>query len=186
MLSVVCPLQPSRGRRNGIANLFLYRSMRRSLWRLKTLVSGSDTTRGLVPTTCTRSTVNFPVLQLWRACTRIGCVAPCPFQVYPHTSQYLLHFILPSTDTVLQILRVVKIEKKDDVCQSYIKQLLGAKLKFPLPHRVQKFKSTFVTRRPMTFCWMKAKASSLPFFAHQSRLSLFKIGCWGVVVSVYK
>ena len=50
-----------------------------------------------------------------------------------------------------QILRVVEIEKSEDVRRPYIKQLLVPKLKFPLPHRVQKVRSTFVAHRPSTF-----------------------------------
>jgi ribosomal protein L20A (L18A) len=50
-----------------------------------------------------------------------------------------------------KILRVVEIEKTDDVRRPYIKQLLEPKLRFPLPHRVSKPKSTFVARRPTTF-----------------------------------
>lgn len=50
-----------------------------------------------------------------------------------------------------QILRVVELEKADDVRRAYIKQLMVPKLKFPLPHRVGKTKSTFVARRPSTF-----------------------------------
>ena len=50
-----------------------------------------------------------------------------------------------------QILRVVELQKADDVRRPYIKQLLVPGLKFPLPHRVGKTKSTFVARRPSTF-----------------------------------
>ncbi|KAI0070133.1 ribosomal protein L18ae [Panus rudis PR-1116 ss-1] len=51
----------------------------------------------------------------------------------------------------IHILRVVEIEKSEDVRRPYIKQLLVPNLKFPLPHRVQKVRSTFVARRPATF-----------------------------------
>lgn len=50
-----------------------------------------------------------------------------------------------------QILRVVEIEKSEDVRRPYIKQLLEPGLKFPLPHRVVKSRSTFVAKRPVTF-----------------------------------
>ncbi|KAG9311574.1 60S ribosomal protein L18A [Chiua virens] len=50
-----------------------------------------------------------------------------------------------------QILRVVELEKTDDVRRPYIRQLLVPKLKFPLPHRVGKAKATFVAHRPSTF-----------------------------------
>ncbi|TCD68392.1 60S ribosomal protein L20 [Steccherinum ochraceum] len=51
----------------------------------------------------------------------------------------------------IHILRVVEIEKSEDVRRPYIKQLLVPKLKFPLPHRVVKTRSTFVAHRPATF-----------------------------------
>ncbi|KAL4065447.1 ribosomal L18ae/LX protein domain-containing protein [Scleroderma yunnanense] len=51
----------------------------------------------------------------------------------------------------IHILRVVEIKKTDDVRRPYIKQLLEPKLRFPLPHRVSKSTSTFVSRRPSTF-----------------------------------
>ncbi|KAK7678688.1 hypothetical protein QCA50_018270 [Cerrena zonata] len=51
----------------------------------------------------------------------------------------------------IHILRVVEVEKSDDVRRPYIKQLLVPKLKFPLPHRVGKVRSTFVAHRPSTF-----------------------------------
>ncbi|KAI0777254.1 ribosomal L18ae/LX protein domain-containing protein [Trametes elegans] len=51
----------------------------------------------------------------------------------------------------IHILRVVEIEKSDDIRRPYIKQLLVPGLKFPLPHRVNKVRSTFVAHRPSTF-----------------------------------
>ncbi|KIK92807.1 hypothetical protein PAXRUDRAFT_13013 [Paxillus rubicundulus Ve08.2h10] len=51
----------------------------------------------------------------------------------------------------IHILRVVELQKSDDVRRPYIKQFLVPKLKFPLPHRVGKAKSTFVAHRPSTF-----------------------------------
>ncbi|KAF9652369.1 60S ribosomal protein L18A [Thelephora ganbajun] len=51
----------------------------------------------------------------------------------------------------IHILRVVEIEKNEDVRRPYIKQLLAPGLRFPLPHRVQKSRSTFVAHRPSTF-----------------------------------
>jgi len=51
----------------------------------------------------------------------------------------------------IHILRVVEIEKTVDIRRPYIKQLLVPRLRFPLPHRVQKSRSTFVARRPSTF-----------------------------------
>jgi len=51
----------------------------------------------------------------------------------------------------IQILRVVEIEKTSDVRRPYIKQLLQSKLRFPLPHRVTKYRSKFIANRPSTF-----------------------------------
>lgn len=51
----------------------------------------------------------------------------------------------------MQILRVVEIEKTEDIRRPYIKQLLEPKLRFPLPHRVGKARSTFAASRPSTF-----------------------------------
>ncbi|KAF8553204.1 60S ribosomal protein L18A, partial [Imleria badia] len=51
----------------------------------------------------------------------------------------------------IHILRVVELAKTDDVRRPYIKQFLVPQLKFPLPHRVGKTKSTFVAHRPSTF-----------------------------------
>ncbi|MCJ1372659.1 60S ribosomal protein L20 [Loxospora ochrophaea] len=53
----------------------------------------------------------------------------------------------------IHILKVVEIEKTDDVKRPYIKQLLAKNLKFPLPHRVAKTssKKIFAAHRPSTF-----------------------------------
>ena len=48
-----------------------YRFMRRSLWKSRTLVSGSVMIRGLERTICTRNSVTLAVRMLSRACTRI-------------------------------------------------------------------------------------------------------------------
>ena len=52
-----------------------------------------------------------------------------------------------------QILKVVELEKTEDVKRPYIKQLLTKDLKFPLPHRVSKASGTkiFAGKRPSTF-----------------------------------
>jgi|TARA_R110002003_G_scaffold54_29_gene4905 large subunit ribosomal protein L18Ae len=54
---------------------------------------------------------------------------------------------------IWQILKVVEIEKTDDVRRPYIKQLLVKGLKFPLPHRINKKagKKIFASKRPSTF-----------------------------------
>ncbi|KAK9474995.1 60S ribosomal eL20 domain-containing protein [Dipodascopsis tothii] len=51
----------------------------------------------------------------------------------------------------IHILKVVEIEKTEDVKRQYIKQLLSKDLKFPLPHRIVKSKQTFAVSRPSTF-----------------------------------
>lgn len=53
----------------------------------------------------------------------------------------------------IHILKVVELEKTDDVKRPYIKQLLSKDLKFPLPHRVPKAtsKALFSAHRPATF-----------------------------------
>ncbi|KAL6713785.1 60S ribosomal protein L20B [Lecanora helva] len=54
----------------------------------------------------------------------------------------------------IHILKVVEIERTDDVKRPYIKQLLTKDLKFPLPHRVAKTNSKsklFAAHRPSTF-----------------------------------
>lgn len=53
----------------------------------------------------------------------------------------------------IHILRVVELEKSDDVKRPYIKQLLTKNLSFPLPHRVPKIstKKVFSANRPSTF-----------------------------------
>lgn len=50
-----------------------------------------------------------------------------------------------------QILRVAEIEKTADIRRPNIKQLLVPNLRFPLPHRVVKSRSTFSASRPSTF-----------------------------------
>jgi len=53
----------------------------------------------------------------------------------------------------IHILKVVEIEKADDIRRPYIKQLLTKDLKFPLPHRINKSatKKVFAANRPSTF-----------------------------------
>ncbi|PRT55388.1 60S ribosomal protein L20-B [Wickerhamiella sorbophila] len=51
----------------------------------------------------------------------------------------------------IHILKVVELEKNDDVKRPYIRQLLVKDLKFPLPHRIQKSSALFSHRRPSTF-----------------------------------
>ncbi|CAJ2499833.1 Uu.00g026860.m01.CDS01 [Anthostomella pinea] len=53
----------------------------------------------------------------------------------------------------IHILRVVEIEKTDDIKRPYIKQLVAKGLSFPLPHRVPRTstKKIFSATRPSTF-----------------------------------
>lgn len=51
----------------------------------------------------------------------------------------------------IHILKVVELEKTDDVKRQYVKQFLTKDLKFPLPHRVQKTKAIYAAKRPTTF-----------------------------------
>jgi large subunit ribosomal protein L18Ae len=59
----------------------------------------------------------------------------------------------PRLLTRTQILRVVEIEKTEDVKRPYIKQLLTKNLTFPLPHRVPRIANSkiFSAKRPSTF-----------------------------------
>ena len=54
---------------------------------------------------------------------------------------------------LLQILKVVELEKTEDIKRPYIKQLVSKKLSFPLPHRVPKIANSkiFSAKRPATF-----------------------------------
>ncbi|GAB7366480.1 hypothetical protein MBLNU230_g8273t1 [Neophaeotheca triangularis] len=53
----------------------------------------------------------------------------------------------------VHILKVVEVNKVDDIRRPYIKQLLQPNLKFPLPHRVPRKsgKKIFAASRPSTF-----------------------------------
>jgi large subunit ribosomal protein L18Ae len=52
-----------------------------------------------------------------------------------------------------QIIKVIEVEKTEDIRRPYIKQLTTKGLKFPLPHRVPKAstKKIFSANRPSTF-----------------------------------
>lgn len=60
---------------------------------------------------------------------------------------------IPALLTSAQILRVVELEKTEDIRRNYIKQLVQKNLSFPLPHRVPKInkKKIFSATRPSTF-----------------------------------
>ncbi|OBA18804.1 uncharacterized protein OGAPODRAFT_15421, partial [Ogataea polymorpha] len=48
----------------------------------------------------------------------------------------------------IHILKVVELEKTDDVKRQYIRQFLTKDLKFPLPHRVTKPAKLYSAKRP--------------------------------------
>lgn len=52
-----------------------------------------------------------------------------------------------------QVLRVVEIEKTEDIKRPYIRQLTQKNLSFPLPHRITKenTQKLFSAKRPSTF-----------------------------------
>ncbi|GMM37619.1 ribosomal 60S subunit protein L20A [Saccharomycopsis crataegensis] len=51
----------------------------------------------------------------------------------------------------IHILKVVELEKTEDVKRQYVKQFLSKNLAFPLPHRVQKSKNVFSYKPVSTF-----------------------------------
>ncbi|KAF2435465.1 ribosomal protein L18ae [Tothia fuscella] len=53
----------------------------------------------------------------------------------------------------IHILKVIEVEKTDDLRRPYMKQLVTKNLKFPLPHRIPKAatKKIFAANRPSTF-----------------------------------
>lgn len=51
----------------------------------------------------------------------------------------------------IHILKVVELEKTDDVRRQYVKQFLSKDLKFPLPHRIPKSANVFASKRPSTY-----------------------------------
>ncbi|EQL02786.1 Ribosomal protein L18a [Ophiocordyceps sinensis CO18] len=53
----------------------------------------------------------------------------------------------------IHILRVVELEKTEDIKRPYIRQLVTKNLKFPLPHRISKSSNQklFSAKRPSTF-----------------------------------
>ena len=131
-----------------------YRFMRRSLWKSRTLVSGSVMIRDLERTTCTRNSVTLAVRMLSRACTRTwlpGIALASARSTYVFISLPEVYTSFLTFFFYIQILRVVEIEKTEDIRRPYIKQLLTPNVRFPLPHRVAKFRSTFVANRPATF-----------------------------------
>ena len=51
----------------------------------------------------------------------------------------------------IHILKVVELEKSDDVKRPYTRQYLAKGLKFPLPHRVERTRKLFQSKAPSTF-----------------------------------
>ena len=108
----------------------------------------------LVHTTCTKNIVKCQERTQWKRSTRIwllviGLDLGLSMYVSFRIESSCGHF----TKGEVQILKVVELEKTDDVKRPYIKQLIAKKLKFPLPHRVPKstIKRLFAAQRPSTF-----------------------------------
>jgi large subunit ribosomal protein L18Ae len=55
------------------------------------------------------------------------------------------------SDEGRQILRVVELAKTADIRRANIKQLVQPRLRFPLPHRLEKSRGRFAAKRPSTF-----------------------------------
>ena len=51
----------------------------------------------------------------------------------------------------IHILKVVELQKTEDVKRQYVKQFLHPNLKFPLPHRIAKSANTFSYKKASTF-----------------------------------
>jgi large subunit ribosomal protein L18Ae len=60
---------------------------------------------------------------------------------------------MSSTTDSSQVLRVVELEKTEDIKRPYIRQLVAKNLSFPLPHRITKESAAkvFSAKRPGTF-----------------------------------
>lgn len=71
----------------------------------------------------------------------------------PHVEYLARKAETPTNKSLQQILKVVELEKGDDVKRPYIKQLITKGLSFPLPHRVSKLNNQkiFSAKRPTTF-----------------------------------
>ena len=130
--------------------------MRSVQLRSRTLVYGFDMTPAPAHTTCTRNTERCHGLRRSMLCIKIWLpdtvlVSGQFMYVFETMACSLSHRLIKIS---LQVLKVVEIEKTDDVKRPYIKQLLTKNLKFPLPHRVAKTNSKsklFAAHRPSTF-----------------------------------
>ena len=126
-----------------------------ALRRSRILASGSATTPARAPTTCTRNIGRCRGQRQWMHSTKTW---PQDTELALGQSMYGSTPLPKPLFSVLirwgtQILKVVELEKTDDVKRPYIKQLLSKNLKFPLPHRVPKAtsKALFAAHRPATF-----------------------------------
>ena len=90
----------------------------------------------------------------WVDVSGYGCATQGPLSIDP--CQYHVLWCEISSNMRHQILRVVEVEKTEDIRRPYIRQLLTKDLKFPLPHRVPRrsTKKIFAARRPSTFFWL--------------------------------
>ncbi|KAF9006153.1 60S ribosomal protein L18A [Cyathus striatus] len=123
-----CPLQPSRGRRNGNADIHEKKPLKVKnfgIWLRYDSRSGTHN-----------------MYKEFRELSRADAVKSLYQDM---AARHRARF------RSIHILRVVEIEKTEDIRRPYIKQLLTPNLKFPLPHRVHKSRSTFVANRPATF-----------------------------------
>ena len=134
----------------------LIRYTRSALPKSRISAYGSGTIRALAHTTCTRNIEKCPGPRRWMLYTKTwqpGTVLALGQFMYVAVDLSLPYFIV-LIGASPQILKVVEIEKTDDVKRPYTKQLLSKNLRFPLPHRVAKTNSKsklFAAHRPSTF-----------------------------------
>ena len=86
--------------------------------------------------------------------SRHGFASPSSVQDDPRKRRRLLYNMgVMKLTNALQILKVVEVDKTDDIRRPYIKQLMTKDLKFPLPHRnpPKQNKKIFAAKRPATF-----------------------------------
>lgn len=99
--------------------------------------------------TCPGSTPSSPSTPTWPPATvpALGASTYVPTTTTHDTKHHQV------TDTGTQILRVVEIEKTEDIKRPYIRQLIAKDLSFPLPHRIAKESNAkiFSAKRPSTF-----------------------------------
>jgi hypothetical protein len=82
-----------------------------------------------------------------------GLPSPRSLPVDPREFSTRLRLEKLTANPLEQILKVVEVEKTEDIRRPYIKQLITKDLKFPLPHRQapKRNKNIFAATRPNTF-----------------------------------